>query len=247
MVNERTPPMFNVPTSVLAAIVVLFAIHAVRWLIPEALDNWFVVASAFVPSRYAGEAEYLPGGIVAAVTSPVTYQFIHGNLTHILFNALWLLAFGGAIAMRVGTARFVWFSLFCGLVAALTFLVFNWGARTPVVGASGAVAGLMGGTMRFIFSAMDQGGIWRLREAPRTVALMPLPVALRDRRVLLATGLLIGINLLTLAGVATAGADAASIAWESHIGGYLAGLLTFGLFDTPKPTRPRLEVVRTLH
>lgn len=240
-------PLFNVPGSVLAVIALLVAIHAVRFFMPADLDNWFVVASAFVPSRYAGDMQLLPGGLVSAVLSPVTYQLVHGNLTHLLFNGLWLLAFGGAIAMRVGTRRFLAFTLFAGIVSAAIYLAFHWGARTPVIGASGAVAGLMGGTMRFLFSALDSGGIWRLREAPRSVALMPLKVALTDKRVLVATAILVGINLLTFAGVDSAGVDAASIAWEAHIGGYLAGLLTFGFFDGPKPKRPHLRPVPTLH
>lgn len=244
---QRYEPMFNVPSSVIVLIGLLFAIHLGRMMLPEDLDNWMVVAGAFVPTRYAGEASLLPGGALAMLTSPFTYQLLHGNVTHILFNALWLLAFGGAVAMRIGSARFITFAAFTGLVAAAIFLVFNWGGRAPMIGASGAVAGLMGGAMRFIFSAIDGGGFWRLREAPDTVVTMPLAVALADKRVLVATGLLVVLNLLTFAGVATAGVDASAVAWESHIGGYLAGLLTFGWFERPKPKRPNLTVVRTLH
>ena len=245
--NGRSEPMFNVPTSVLAVIGLLVALHLGRQLLPVDLDNWFVVASAFVPTRYAGEAELLPGGLTAIFTSPLTYQLIHGDLTHLAFNSLWLLAFGGAIALRVGTARFLAFALVCGVIAALAFLAFNWDTRVPVIGASGAVAGLMGGTMRFLFSAIDMGGIWRLREAPRSVPLMPIAVALTDRRVLVATAILIAINLLTLVGVATAGVEASAIAWESHIGGYLAGLLLFGLFDFAPPRAPKRPDLRVVH
>lgn len=139
--------------------------------------------------------------------------------------------------------------MICGLVAAFAFLAVNWGARVPVIGASGVVAGLMGGTMRFLFTAIDMGGIWRLREAPRSVPLMPIAVALADKRVLAATGILIALNLLTTVGVGTVGADPSMIAWESHIGGYLAGLFLFGFFDPrPRvPKRPDLRVVPTIH
>lgn len=196
--SQRHEPMFNVPRVVVVVMAMLFAIHAVRWLLPDDLDASLLLATAFIPSRYAGDAEILPGGMVALATSPFTYQLLHGDLTHILFNALWLLAFGGAIAMRAGGLRFLAFTAFTGVVAALVFLAFNWGVRSPVIGASGAVAGLMGGTMRFLFSAIDMGGIWRLRETPRSVPLMPLVVALTDKRVLVASGLLIAINLLKI-------------------------------------------------
>lgn len=247
--SPQNEPLFNVPTSVIVVIGLLIAVHVGRLLLPEDLDNWFVVVGAFIPSRYAGDADLLPGGTLAMFTSPLTYQLIHGDYTHLAFNSLWLLAFGGAIALRVGTVRFVVFGALCGVLAAFTFLAFNWGVRAPVIGASGAVAGLMGGTMRFLFSAIDMGGIWRLREAPRSVPLMPVRIALTDKRVLAATGILIAINLLTIVGVGTVGAEGSMIAWESHIGGYLAGLLLFGLFDpTPRaPKRPNLHIVPTIH
>ena len=243
---RNNEPMFNVPNGVLTVIGLLIAIHVGRQLLPLDLDQWFVVASAFIPSRYVGEASLLPGGDLAMLTSPLTYQLIHGDLTHLAFNSLWLLAFGGAIALRVGTMRFIVFSLVCGVVAVLAFLALNWGSRLPVIGASGAVAGLMGGTMRFLFAAIDIGGIWRLREAPRSVPLMPILVALTDKRVLAATAILIAINLLTLVGVGAAGVDASAIAWESHIGGYLAGLLLFGLFE-PRPRAPKRPDLRVIH
>lgn len=250
--TNRNEPMFNVPSSVLVVLGLLAAIHLARVALPVDADTWLTLATAFIPSRYAGDAHLLPGGAMAMATSPLSYQLVHGNLTHLMFNGLWLLAFGGAIALRAGAIRFVLFALVCGVIAAGAFLAFNWGARLPVIGASGAVAGLMGGTMRFLFSALDMGGIWRLREAPRSVPLMPLGVALRDRRVLAATAILIGINLLAFIGVGLGGTGmgAAGIAWESHIGGYLAGLFLFGLFDAkvPRaPKRPDLRVVPTIH
>lgn len=240
--------MFNVPAVVVWLLVALAAIHLGRQLIPEDTDTWLVIAGAFVPSRYTGDADALPGGSLALVTSPLTHMLLHGNATHVMFNALWLLAFGGAIAMRTGAARFLAFTLVTGLIATAVFFAFNVGARVPMIGASGAVAGLMGGTMRFIFSAMDQGGIARLRLAPRSVPLMSLGQALTDRRVLIATAFLIVLNLLASGGWGVPGDEGgAGIAWEAHLGGYFAGLLTFGLFDRPEPRRPKLRVIETIH
>lgn len=245
---KRSEPFFNVPTAVTMVLAALAAIHVVRALLPEDLDNFVVLAAAFVPSRYTGDAELLPGGMLAELTSPITHMLVHGSLVHLAFNALWLLAFGGAIALRVGSARFLAFATVTGVLAALTFMAFNLGARTPMIGASGAVAGLMGGAMRFIFSAIDDGGIWRLRERPGSVPLMSLSRTVRDPRVLATTAILIAINLLSGLGTGAPGAGDAQIAWEAHIGGYLAGLVLFGLFDRPQPQRPRLRVVDpTLH
>lgn len=239
--------MFNVPAVVVALLVVIALVHLGRQVLPTDLDDWLVISGAFIPSRYSGDADSLPGGPLAMLTSPITHMMLHGNLTHVAFNGLWLLAFGGAIALRVGAMRFLAFTLFTGLLAVAAFLALNLGERIPMIGASGAVAGLMGGTMRFIFSAMDHGGIARLREAPRTVPLMPLRVALADRRILAATAFLVVLNVLASGGWGVPGDGGGGIAWESHLGGYFAGLLTFGFFDRPEPRRPHLRVVDTYH
>jgi len=246
IVQQKREPIFNVPTSVAAVLGIMVAVHAGRALLPDAWDNWLVGALAFIPLRETSLAPVLPGGIVTAVTSFVTHMLVHGDIAHLMFNGAWLLAFGGAIAQRVGNARFLAFALYCGLAGVLCFWLLNVGAQTPVVGASGAIAGLMGGTLRFLFNALDNGGLWRLRTAPRSVPLMPLAQALRDRRILAASAVWILLNVLAVWGIGTP-SRAGGIAWEAHVGGYLAGLLGFGLFDNPQ--RPRLEIVRgpTLH
>ncbi len=227
--NERTP-IFNVPSIVIAALAVLVCVHGVRSVLPEDLETWFVLALAFIPARYDGYAEALPGGLVSAATSFVSHLLVHAHVAHLMLNAAWLLAFGGAIALRVGGFRFVLFAFLCGAAGAAAFLALNWGLLAPMIGASGAVAGLMAGTFRFLFSAIDQGDMQLLRMSPRSVRLMRLTETLRDRRVLAVTGVWLGINLLAAAGVGIIEAGTA-IAWEAHVGGYFAGLLLFGLFE----------------
>ena len=230
----RRQPVFNVPLSVALVLGLLVAIHLIRQVLPDEEDSWFVIAMAFIPARYSnGVAAALPGGEVSAVTSFVTHMLIHGDFTHLMFNGAWLLAFGGAVALRIGGLRFLAFSIVCGISGALLFLIVNPDLLAPVVGASGAVAGLMGGTMRFFFNAIDLGGgLVVLREAPGLVPLMSLGEALSDRRVLLATAVWFGINFLALFGFGGP-APEGGIAWEAHIGGYVAGLLLFGWFDRP--------------
>lgn len=225
-------PIFNVPAPVVWLIALLAAVHVGRSLLlsPD-VDTWVVYAGAFIPARYDDTLGVeLPGGSVARYTSIVTHMFLHGDFTHLALNSLWLLAFGGAIAQRTGAARFFAFSLLCGVAGAGAFYIFNVGLLAPVIGASGAVSGLMGGTMRFLFPAMEAGGFRQLREDPRSVRLMPLAEALTDRRVQLANLVFVLINLLAMFGLGSA-QNSAGIAWEAHLGGYAAGFLLFGLFD----------------
>lgn len=240
MQSDREP-MFNVPGSVVGLIAIFIAVHLIRQLLPPDQDDWLTVAMAFVPARYAGYAPDIAGGDIAAVTSLITHMLVHGDITHLMFNSAWFLAFGGAIALRVGSTRFLAFTAFTGIVGALTFLAFNFGEFVPVVGASGAVSGMMGGVMRFLFSAIDMGSFSLLREAPRSVPLMPLTQALADRRVIAVTAIYLLLNAITAFGIPGISVGG-EVAWEAHLGGYFAGLLAFGLFDRPQPRRfePRI-------
>lgn len=229
---NRHEPMFNVPGSVLALLGLMTAVHVLRLGLSEEWDSWVTLALAFIPARYAGFADQLPGGSIAEVTSFLTHTLVHGDWVHLGLNAAWLVAFGGAVANRVGTVRFLLLFAFCAVCGAATFLAFNQGLMAPMVGASGGISGLMGATMRFLFPAIDSGGLTALREEPRSVPLMPLATALTDRRVVLVTVVFLAANVLAVLGIGSVGLS--GIAWEAHIGGYFAGLLFFGFFDAPQ-------------
>ena len=239
-VQEREP-IFNVPTSVLAMIGVLTAVHVLRYALSPEDDAWFVLSMAFVPARYAGESGLFPGDPWAAQTSFVTHMLVHGGWLHLAANSAWLLAFGGALARRIGGFRFTAFTVFCGVAAILCFWLLNVGARVPVIGASGAVSGMMAGVFRFFFSALREGGFSRLSDETAFVPRMSIIEALSSPQVLVAVGAFLAINLIFGFGGAEL-TDSDGIAWEAHIGGFLAGLLTFGLFDRKAPAHPTASI-----
>jgi len=228
--------MFNVPGSVLATLALLVGVHALLAVLPNDWSTWLLVVLAFIPARYSGYAEALPGGDLTAVTSFLSYAVVHASLLHLGFNSAWLVAFGSAVAKRIGPARFFALSAFCAVAGAIAFLANNVGSLVPMVGASGAISGLMGGTMRFLFSATDGDGLRALREDPVSVPLMPLARAVTDRRVIAVTIAFILANILAVLGLG--GLGAGSIAWSAHMGGYFAGLLAFAAFDRKRPPAP---------
>lgn len=236
-------PIFNVPKSVIAILAILVVIQIGRGLLSADDDFWFVLATAFIPARFGPLASELPGGEIAVYTSPFTHMLVHGDWIHLGLNSAWLLAFGGAVAERSGAVRFLLFFTLCGLAGAATFYIVNPDLLQPMIGASGAISGLMGATLRFLFPAMDSGGFRRLREAPRSVPLMTLGEALRDRRILLTSALLVVLNVLTIAGFGVA-QNGAGIAWEAHLGGYAIGIFTYGLFDhvSARKDRPQPNI-----
>ena len=232
--------MLNVPRSVAGVAALLIGVQLVRGLLPDELDLTLLLALAFIPARCSGAALELPGGYLTAVTSFVTYMMVHAGWIHLVVNLLWMLAFGSAVARRMGDLRFLVFSVLCGIAGALTHLLFHFGDMAPVVGASAAISGQMAGALRFIFRAQRQPG----QRAPDFLGapLMSLKETLSDKRIVaflifwIALNAYFGLSAIRIAG------EAGSIAWEAHIGGFLCGLLIFGAFDQGKPEEdePRL-------
>ncbi len=225
-----TEPILNVPRAVTAAAALMVAIQLIRGLLPDDVDLTVLLALAFIPARYSGAAAELPGGYLTCFTSFFTYMVVHAGWVHLVVNVLWMLAFGSAVARRLGDRKFVLFSVLCGVAGAFTHLAFHFGEMAPVVGASAAISGQMAGALRFIFKIKPAPG----RMAPDFIAapLMGLAETWRDHRILLFLVLWVAINAyFGLSAVRIAGQEG-GIAWEAHIGGFLFGLLTFGLFDT---------------
>jgi len=161
----------------------------------------------------------------------VSYALIHGNVAHLVLNGVWLLAFCSPVARRFGVMRFLAFMAATAAAGAAAHLVTHFGELLPVGGASAAIAGAMAATMRFVFQRGGPLGLLRDGEDAYRVPAASLAASLRDRRVLVFLLAWFGINLLFgLSGNWMPGVEQA-VAWEAHIGGFLAGLVAFGAFD----------------
>lgn len=236
--GARREPIINAPLIVVAAITLFVIVHVLLLFTNPDVDARWILSLAFIPARYdTVEGLTLPGAPWSAYTSVITHMFVHADWLHLGINSAWMLAFGAIIARRMSIVRFVAFWIVCGLGGAALFYVVNATAYAPMVGASGAVSGLMGGVFRFLFHAGQYGGFAGARAAPRNVPLMPLSEALRNQRVLLAVGIWTGINLLFATDVASVIAEG-QVAWEAHLGGFLVGFLVIGWFDQVPPRAP---------
>lgn len=221
----RRERAFNLPTIVLVAIAACTAIHLIRtYLLTPDQDVDVLVKAAFIPIRYTGGYAL----DFYAFSSPVTYSLLHGGFTHLAVNMIWLAAFGSPLANRLGAWRFTLFWIVTSIAAAgLHFALHPYG-EAPLVGASGAISGMMGAAARFAFRVDRSGGL------PTFVGrVLPVLFVLRLRGVLMFLGVWMAINLVT--GLYPAMADAeGGIAWEAHIGGFLVGFFGVGLFDKPR-------------
>ncbi|RAI44967.1 rhomboid family intramembrane serine protease [Rhodoplanes roseus] len=234
--SRRTEPILNLP-SVIAGLVVAFGlVHAFRTLVlTHVQDVDFLLLFAFIPARYGpmpGIDVVLPGGLAADLWTFVTYAFLHGDLTHLGVNVLWLLPFGSAVARRFGTARFIAFFAATAAAGAALHLATHPDELLPMIGASAAISGFMAAAIRFVFQVGGPLGVFRNTDhTAYLVPAAPLLDTLKDPRILGFLVVWFGLNILFgLGSVGTLGIDQ-PVAWQAHIGGFLAGLLLFPVFD----------------
>ena len=262
-------PIFNIPWPILATLAVLIGIHALRQVVPDAWDDALFTRLAFVPGRftYALAPDRVVGAVVALARhgaegyrqaqaerfflgdgSPepwtaVSYALLHADWSHVGLNGVWLLAFGTPVARRFGAWRFFIFMA----VTAWAGAVAQWAASPldlePVIGASAAVSGCMGATLRFMFqphvpmaAIVEAVGDGRrrafLQPAPPLRAVRSAGRALPVRVAWFATNLLFGLGSVSF------GIGGGAVAWQAHIGGFAAGLLLFSAFDPIRRADP---------
>jgi membrane associated rhomboid family serine protease len=247
-VDAPPPPprekIFNVPGVVLSLAALLAAIHLVLafWLDADE-TNRLLMLFGFSPLRYTDvivRGDILPMWWGPRIWTFVTYAFIHADLNHLIFNLLWLIAFGPPIARRFGVLRFLLFCAFTAAAGALAHLVTHLNQFAPMIGASATISGAMAAAMRFVFQRGGPLGlIGSNQDEAFRVPAAPLATMLRDKRVLAFLLVWFGVNaLFGMGAISMPGLGGATVAWQAHVGGFLAGLLGFSLFD---PRRPALS------
>ena len=181
------------------------------------------------------------GVIPDALTSPGTWgqmplpapltlftsMFFHGDLFHLAGNMLYLWVFGDNVEDMMGPFRFLAFYVLCGLGAATTQVALMPGSEVPMVGASGAIAGVLG-AYALLF--------------PRAQVLTLVFLLIFIRFMYLPAFVLLGIWFLIQV-LSAGGGNEAGVAWWAHIGGFVAGALLLRTFAVRRPHR----VIRTTY
>ncbi|MHC1789081.1 rhomboid family intramembrane serine protease [Solidesulfovibrio sp.] len=184
----------------------------------EFLHIYGVVPARFTNPSFAAHIGYPEGGHTAFLT----YMFLHGGWLHYLLNMWVLWIFADNVEEALGSLRFVFFYLVCGLAAACVHVLFNWSAAMPVIGASGAIAGVM-------------GGYFRLFPKARVVTL--IPIIIFPWIVELPAVVFLGIWFLVQLFSGLAGSvsqdQATTVAVWAHVGGFAAGLALVRVFLPP--------------
>jgi membrane associated rhomboid family serine protease len=212
--GDGSGPILNVPGVVLWSVAVLAAVHLLMVWGGEPWLSWAYDELALSPVNFADG-----GGQPRHAWTLLSYMLLHADWMHLLFNSLWLLIFGTPVARYLGSARFVALCLVSGLAGGLASLTLYWGEPVVIIGASGAVSGLIAAAIPIMYGQRVPGGVRPLSFN----GLLHAPQALLFMVVWLLITLFAGGTGWT---GQSFGAGTA-IAWEAHVGGFLGGLLAF--------------------
>jgi membrane associated rhomboid family serine protease len=214
---------------------VLIAINALAWTALQGLGSErslleSICSFGLVPAAllgYASPGDAIPlGDRVACVLSgsqlvtPLTSMFLHGGWFHIIGNMWFLWVFGDNVEDAMGPVRFTIFYLLCGLAAAAAQTITDPDSIIPMVGASGAIGGVMGAYARLY-----------PRARVHTLVILGFYVTTVAVPALLMLGYWFLLQIL--AGVPALAGAGGGVAFWAHVGGFIAGLVLIGLFQRP--------------
>ena len=224
-------PFFRAPKVVLILIAVLVCVHVAVLLAGDDWRIWSLYALAFIPTRITGTAPF-PAIWGSQVWTFVTYGLLHADVMHLFFNSLWLLVFGSVVARRLGVLKFLVLACASTIMGAVATLLTHWGEVAIVIGASGAVSGLMAAAIPLMYGVgLRLGDTYRM-DIATVRPLRPLEI-LTNRRALIFTLIWIAVTLFSGASGWTGASfmEEGRIAWEAHLGGFVAGLIAFYWLD----------------
>lgn len=226
---RTTAPRFRRPTIVLLLIATNTLVFLAQNTLPPRESFAFVVEYALIPLRYTDPQWAVGVGLDPTNRLPLfTNIFMHSGWLHLIGNMWTLWLFGGSVEDRLGRLRFTLFYLACGLAASWAHLVFNATSQIPTLGASGAIAAVMGAHITLF---------------PRSRVLLLIPIIIIPlfipMPIFLYAGIWFALQLAQGAGALFLGPTmAGGVAWWAHIGGFLAGLLLIRLIAPPVERGP---------
>jgi membrane associated rhomboid family serine protease len=228
----RRQPVFLLPLAVTALCGLLLAIQAADTLVlndqgRELVLTWF----AFVPYRLI-DPESVPGGWLPLIWTPFTHAFLHGGWQHVIFNSVWLAVFATPVAQRYGAPRMLILFLVGAFVGAAAFAATTLPQVQILVGASGGIAALTGAAVRFIFQPPVVG----IDPETGDRVLLGRRLATLGEFVRNPTARFFSLVWIVLNGIVPLlpmlmGTAAVEVAWQAHLGGFLAGVLLVPLLE----------------
>lgn len=211
-------PARRTPIITWALIAACVAVYVWEHSLGRQMDAALLVFG-FTPASLSAGYVPLPGlGQVPAGVTILTSMFLHGSILHIAGNMLYLWIFGNNVEDAMGPLRFLLFYLICGIAAALTLFYIDPASRLPMVGASGAISGVLAAYVLLFPRA-------------RVTVIVPLGIIFYPFRITAVW--VVGFwFLLQLLSAAATRPDQPGVAWWAHVGGFAAGAILTPLFKS---------------
>lgn len=210
-------PTRSRPLVTYALIAICTVVYVWQSQLGEQLNQRVVLQYGLVPALLFGAAR-LPVELAGLPPSATIFSsmFLHGSLMHVVGNMLYLWVFGNNIEDAFGSRRFIAFYLACGLAAALAQAFQSPGSTVPMIGASGAISGVLGAYLLYY---------------PRAQVTVLIPIGIFPYTVRWPAGWVLG-GWFTLQVASSLMADPSQpgVAWLAHVGGFLAGLAQAQIF-----------------
>jgi membrane associated rhomboid family serine protease len=208
----------DIPTSRTAVVTVgLIAANVLVFLWQMAVGmHWSVWAYGAVPYEVWTGRDVPPQSAVGPPFTVLTSMFLHGGWAHLAFNMLFLWVFGNNVEDALGRGRFLLFYLLCGIAAAAGQIVLSGPQLVPMVGASGAIAGVLGAYLILFPRA-------------RVLTVVPIFVVLQFIWLPASVFLLVWFAVQLLSS-SVGGQTGGGVAWFAHVGGFLAGMALVVVF-----------------
>lgn len=209
-------PIRGIPVVTILVIVACAAAYLWELSLSPGLREQAIVYLGFVPALLFGHATIDGPVWVSPLGSIFTSMFLHGGFLHLAGNMLYLWIFGDNVEDRVGRFRFAFFYLFCGVVAALTQALPDMRSTIPMIGASGAVSGVLGAYVMLY---------------PRANVLVLVPLFVVFYTVRVPAFIVLGLWFAgQLASSLMAEPGAGGVAFMAHVGGFVAGAVAIRFF-----------------
>ncbi len=210
--RTRRFPLVNISIILINVIVFL-------WMVTLNQSDTFNLAatSGLVPVSFS--SALAQKSLPAALSPLVTYQFLHGGWFHLIGNMLYLWVFGDNIEDRLGHLFYLLFYLLIGAAAGIIQVLFDPSSSVPIVGASGAVAGVLGA---YLLSCPNA----------RVLTIIPIFFFITLAEIRAVFFLLFWFIMQLFNGIATIGLQSVTVAWWAHIGGFVAGMLLIKVFGS---------------
>jgi membrane associated rhomboid family serine protease len=223
---KNLSPRLTFPVMTLLLIIVNVLIFIFQVSLPDRAAEAFINLYGMVPARVSlAIAGHHHVTLEQALVPLFTSMFLHGGWLHVLGNMWFLWIFGGQVEDRLGHFTYLVFYLICGLGSGIAQLTFSWSSKTPAIGASGAIAGVLGAYIVFFPSS-------------RILTLVPLFIIWFTAQIpaLVFIGLWFLIQFLSA--ISSLGAASmGGVAWWAHVGGFLLGVLIAQLFRVGRPNQ----------